>query len=611
MYTSTQRETSGISSGSIDALRVQLMKMNAQQLQAFATANQDDAIKLSLAAEADKYKKQHGQEALALLSGQQQKPPIAQQILQSIGQPPQQPQQQPQQPMPPQGMPPQGMPPQQMAQAPQEMPPQRMAYGGDVVVPEDQGIATLPVSNMDFAEGGIVAFDEGGSTSPLGRFFKDLTTQTQTPEQKQLDALQSTLRRKRAELNKQGGLFGLQQQTPQQQEIYERTKAEIDYLENLVRNPKYVPPASTPASTPAPALTAETKYDPETATRRYMYPEQSAPPPAPAAVLPRPAAEPGLPGIVPTKFERTNLPASSVAETLALYDRSMPANIVDPLAKQREEANAPAIQAAGRQVSLFEQEVQNRKPAFEERLKKLDEKEGRVKSMEDRNVNMSLLEAGLSMMAGDSPHAFVNIGKGAQVGVKSYAEGLAKVEAARDKMDEARARIEEFRRNEDMMTSKERRAVLRDYDNTVSAAQKDMFNGVEKMYGIKRQDITSAIATQFAREDARAQIQSRENMGIAGIQSSENIAKANMQNQRAIAAMPGQSERILSNPTLFARQLELQTAATGMRGDTAYRETWAKSPYLQTQYPNINDYLRAMGVQPTVNLPANAPNVLP
>jgi len=315
-------------------------------------------------------------------------------------------------------------------------------------------------------------------------------------------------------------------------------------------------------------------------------------PVAPSA--PKPAAEPGLPSIVPTKFERTTIPTSSVADTLALYDSSMPKNIVDPLAKQREEANAPAIQAAGRQVSLFEQEVQNRKPAFEERLKKLDEKEGRVKSMEDRNVNMSLLEAGLSMMAGDSPHAFVNIGKGAQVGVKSYAEGLAKVEAARDKMDEARARIEEFRRNEDMMTSKERRGVLRDYDNTVSAAQKDMFSGVEKMYGIKRQDITSAIATQRAREDAQAQIQSRENLGLAGLQSSENIANARMKNDRYIAAMPGQTERILSNPALFARQLELSSESKMPRLYEAYTKSIndpMTGPKFYAQFPTFEVYL--------------------
>ena len=573
MYTSTQRERpAGISSGSIDALRVQLMKMNSQQLQAFATANQDDAIKLGLVAEADKYKKQHGQEAMALMSGQQAQPPVAQQILQSLGQPPQQPQQ--------------------------------MAQGQ--MLPEDQGIATLPSGDMNFAGGGIVAFDEGGSTSPFGRFFSELTTQTQTPEQKQREALQSTLRRKRADLNEQGGLFGLQQQTPQQKEIYNRTKAEIDYLENLVRNPNYTPAASTTAPAAAPPAPAVNLYDPATATRRSMYPEQSTDtPPAP----PKPAGEPGLPAIAATKFERTQLPSANVADTMKLYDSAMPkpGEIVDPLAKQREEANAPAIQAAGRQVSLFEQEVQNRKPAFEERLKKLDEKETRVNSMQDRNLNMSLLEAGLAMMSGDSPHAFVNIGKGAQVGVKAYAEGQAKVEAARDKMEEARARIDEFRRNEDMMTSKERRAVLRDYDNTVAAASKDLFNGIAQQYGFKREDVRSAIATQRAREDANAQLASRENIGIAGLQSSENIARAQMQNQLNIAAMPGQTERIYRDPALFSKHMEATTAATGMRGDTALRETWAKSPYLQTQYPKVEDYLRVMGVVAPVNLPKDAP----
>ena len=220
---------------------------------------------------------------------------------------------------------------------------------------------------------------------------------------------------------------------------------------------------------------------------------------------------------------------------------------------------------------------------------------------------MSLLEAGLAMMSGDSPHAFVNIGKGAQVGVKAYAEGQAKVEAARDKMEEARARIDEFRRNEDMMTSKERRAVLRDYDNTVAAASKDLFNGIAQQYGFKREDVRSAIATQRAREDANAQLASRENIGIAGLQSSENIARAQMQNQLNIAAMPGQTERIYRDPALFSKHMEATTAATGMRGDTALRETWAKSPYLQTQYPKVEDYLRVMGVVAPVNLPKDAP----
>lgn len=446
-------------------------------------------------------------------------------------------------------------------------------------MPEDQGIATLPAPNMqNMAGGGIVAFDDGGEVP--GYAGGTLVDQVEA-------ANQTSLRNTGFPLS------------PAQRARLEQTikanlaQAAAGRAAGAAGRP-FDPRAYTPQAAPAPA--DEIKYDPATATRRSMYPEQSAPPPAPSSVLPKPAAEPGLPSIVPTKFERTTLPSANVEDTLKLYDQAMPANIVDPLAKQREEANAPAIQAAGRQVSLFEQEVQSRKPAFEERLKKLDEKEGRVKSMEDRNVNMSLLEAGLAMMAGDSPHAFVNIGKGSQVGLKSYTEGLAKVEAARDKMDEARARIEEFRRNEDMMTAKERRGVLRDYDNTVSAAQKDMFNGVEKMYGIKRQDITSAIATQFAREDAKAQIESRENLGIAGLRSSENIANLNMKNQRAIAAMPTGLERILGNPELFDKYMKSQTGAANVRAESALRQEWAENPMVRQQYPKIEDYLMANGV---------------
>ena len=712
MYTSTQRETpAGISSGSIDALRVELMKMNSQQLQAFAMANQDNAIKLGLAAEADKYKKQHGQEAMALMSGQQQKPPIAQQILQSIGQPLQQPQQpmppqgqgMPPQGMPPQGVPPQGMPP-QMAQG--QMPPQGMADGG-YVLPEDQGIATLPVGGMDFAEGGIVAFGGGGDVpgyagsagsyvDPLATYLKQIgmspqefiakngieqqriraaaasapvtsvapasapaSTSTAAAKSSGLGSLRgaalplslgyelfypSSEAEKKAALpyklgaqaavDEQGAKVAAAKETAEAYALrkvneFEATlpagkklspearNREVDRLisEKIaleVGKPRQpVDPTGKTSVDPIKSATFKTDKD---------YGNQPAPAniytgTAPANIYtgtapPKSAVEPGLPAIAATKFERTTLPKANATDTMQMYEKEMPKDITDPIAKERQELNNVKTQAAARQVSLFEQEVQKRKPAFEDRLKALDEKEARVTTMADRNLNMALIEAGLAMMSGESPNAFVNIGKGAQVGVKAYAEGQSKIEAAKDKMEEARSRIEEFRRNEDMMTAKERRSYIRDYENTFVAAKELMFQGAKEAYGFKREDVRAAIATQHAREDANAQLASRENMGIAGIQSNENIARANMQNQRSIAAMPSAEERVLSNPALFDKKMQLITASTGMRGDTAYRETWAKSPYLQTQYPNINDYLRAMGVQPTVNLPKDAP-VLP
>jgi hypothetical protein len=60
------------------------------------------------------------------------------------------------------------------------------------------------------------------------------------------------------------------------------------------------------------------------------------------------------------------------------------------------------------------------------------------------------------------------------------------------------------------------------------------------------------------------------------------------------ASAPTGLERIYRNPELFKKHMEAQTAATGMRGDTAIKETWAKSPYLQSQYPNMDDYVRMM-----------------
>jgi len=498
---------------------------------------------------------------------------------------------------------------QMSAPLPQQMAPQQQ------MLPEDQGIGTLPARNMqNFAGGGIVAFDEGGTTttSPVGRFFSDLTTQTQTPEQKQREALLNTLRRKRADLNEQGGLFGLQQQTPQQKEIYERTKAEIDYLENLVRNPKYAPPASTTAPVPAPvsgdhaALVAAAKAMPKPTSSAVKLPRPPVAPAAPTASA-APITEAGLPAIAQPKFQRTVIPDINVADQLKLYKDAMPKTIVDPMAAERIAINDAASQVAAKQLSAFEQEVQNRKPAFEERLKKLDEKETRVNTMEDRNLNMALVEAGLSMMSGESQYAFVNIGKGAQVGTKAYIEGQAKVEAARDKLDEAKARIEEFRRNEDMMTSKERRTLKNEYENTFISAKKNLLEGIQQQYNLTRGDVTSAIAAKLARESVKAQIGSAENLGIAGIESQQSIAKANMANaanisrednlsRERVARMPSQLERILRDPVMFERYSESQLGPANVRREMALRTTYYENPQLKLSYPTVQDYLLANGV---------------
>ena len=595
MYTSTQRGTSGISSGSIDALRVQLMKMNAQQLQAFATANQDDAIKLSLAAEADKYKKQHGQEALALMSGQQQKPPISQQILQSIGQPPQQ------QPMPQQG---QGMP-SQMAQAPQEMPPQQMAqgqmppqgmaYGGDVVVPEDQGIATLPVGNMDFAEGGIVAFGGGGDVpgyaggvftgDPVTEYLKKIglsaqefinmlpkdqqkiraaaaaakpvvpspavpVAQSAVPTPVKPSGLSSLSRavaplaaitdlmypssdaEKKASLPYKLGAqsavderntnLAVANENPEDyaaRKVAEMEAAAGKQLSPDARNmamSNFVKEKIANNVSKGATFTTEKQLTPAPAP---VISGQDGASPAPTAPTAPTADDVYLSGL--NKLLKSSQTAGSVGPIAKLdakrysftpaemaeikpedfakaMEAAMPKDpTASPLDARQQTLNAANVASRQKYADDLAAQFEKQGLAFTDTLNKLTSKEKRVQTMEDNQLGMSMLEAGLNMMAGESPHAMVNIGKGAQAGTKKYMEIQDKVESARDKIDDAKMKIEEFRRNEANMNAREQRLARKDVDDAVSTGAQAMLNLAQQEYNLNRQQAISFVSNSM------------------------------------------------------------------------------------------------------------------
>jgi len=155
--------------------------------------------------------------------------------------------------------------------------------------------------------------------------------------------------------------------------------------------------------------------------------------------------------------------------------------------------------------------------------------------MEERNTGMALLEAGLSMMSGESPHALVNIGKGAQVGTKKYAEGMAQIEAARDKLDDAKMKIEEFRRNEANMNAREARAAQKDIDDTLHQGAVLKLAGMRDAFNMNKQQAIASVTTyaqieQFnVSEKNRAAAQNQQT--AAGI----DTAYAQMANQRDIA----------------------------------------------------------------------------
>jgi hypothetical protein len=116
------------------------------------------------------------------------------------------------------------------------------------------------------------------------------------------------------------------------------------------------------------------------------------------------------------------------------------------------------------------------------------------------------------------------IAEGAAVGTKMYASGIERLRSAQEKIDEARDNLDTLRRNEANMTSRERRVLKNDIENTTISAKKDALAGLQQAYGVDKQD---------AREFFKTVEASRE----------KALDRAT---QRDIAAMPSGQMQVLS-----------------------------------------------------------------
>jgi hypothetical protein len=272
--------------------------------------------------------------------------------------------------------------------------------------------------------------------------------------------------------------------------------------------------------------------------------------PAPVALAPNNSIttyEEGLkklinaPGVNAKNYSFT--PAQIANITPASFSKMMtdamgPEPAKDPFAPQQEALNKANITAKRKQKDAFEADLAKQSEAFKDTLEKLTKKEARINTMDERNLNMSLLEAGLAMMSGESPNALVNIGKGAQVGTKKYAEGMAQIEAARDRLDDTKMKIDEFRRNEANMNAREKRAMEGDIDNAIRDGAQATLNGAMKAYDLNKQQAISFVsnslqlqqfntnaANQAASQSMQAQLQAdiaadakRTQYGLAAIE---------------------------------------------------------------------------------------------
>lgn len=403
-------------------------------------------------------------------------------------------------------------------------------------LPEDVGIAQLPAKNLEGiatgAAGGIVAFDEGGEVpryqnqglvqypGMLPMEGGTVLPTTSGFEGMSMSEFLDTLRRKAK--GTFSDYFSKEREKANAQAMYggpkAPTKADIAALGNVGGfNTAYDPVVSAAvAAANAPdkagtvgtggAASGDNKYS-------STYPGSTGMRPGGGLGL---AAIPGL----------TTTATGTMQELQAMREQMGPATLSTA---QQEGINALATEAK----AAKEEELANLQADIAARGRGMEGAETRAKAREEKLTKregdlagMAMFEAGMAIMAGESPYALTNIGRGAGIGMKSYTAGLEKLQEARDKLDESFDRIEQFRDNRADMNAKEIRAAKAGIRQTQVDAKRMVYDALSKNTDMDRQDIRTAYQTMVNNRAETYKVAANYDLGLQQIAAQRDIAGA-------------------------------------------------------------------------------------
>ena len=174
--------------------------------------------------------------------------------------------------------------------------------------------------------------------------------------------------------------------------------------------------------------------------------------------------------------------------------------------------------------------------AFEGLETELKEEKDAVKGKEAKNLQMALINAGLAIAGGSSRYAMENIGKGALVGTKQYTDGLDKLDAAAKERRKMTAMIDEARRAEARGDWKEKNDFETKAFDIGMASRRYSIDGLAKIYGEDKKAATEIFNRLEADQAAnrRNQDTNRTNLQTTAMTtaaSRDNSAAIRQQNQ--------------------------------------------------------------------------------
>lgn len=376
--------------------------------------------------------------------------------------------------------------------------------------PDEAGIASLPAGDMNFADGGIVTFADGGGVERYQD--RGMVRPYETPYDRMNRENREAAAAAQAEREAQAAEIGV---TPYGEQMRRMGSAFADIpgtvLKTLVSAPGYglskdAVPSKQPTALPSP--------------QTQPTPQQSE---AAAAPAPKPKAEAGLGGTKEAAAARGSvgpsvedakklsgqfLDTKTLRSDLDKFYKDEEASVV--AARARREAGKPAGEAFSK---------------YEELLKKEEAGAGKEK---DEAQGVALFKAGLAMMAGGSPNAFANIGKGAMVGLEDYSSAMKDMKKSAKERQKAMGEIEQARRAETRDDWKTAQTFEDKADARMAKAREFGVKGIMDITG-KDAEIASGIyktqVEQKGRMDvAQVQAAAMKDRGAAGLESKEITA---------------------------------------------------------------------------------------
>jgi hypothetical protein len=315
--------------------------------------------------------------------------------------------------------------------------------------PGESGIAALPAGDMNFADGGIVAFADGGDVPRFNgsqsQFVQDIMgiPQQYTEYQQRIreeDARRAESDRRMAEAKRQR--LEAQQKTSFANYLFGSPEREAEGKAELAQlSTTSVGAPARSGSMPEQGYTRPGMlYDPRLNTQAAAAPSVGAAPKAKSAPeaglggTREAAALRGTPGIAAPSAQGAKGVAGQFLDTKGLHA---------DLDKFYADEQA-AVNAARKRQSEGKPEGK----AYSKLEEALQAEEGRAGKEKSEAQGVAIFKAGLAMMAGTSRNAFENIGKGAMAGLEEYSGAIKDMKKAAKERQKALADIDNARRAE-------------------------------------------------------------------------------------------------------------------------------------------------------------------